>query len=179
MIYLILFILCCYAAKDLTTHTPIYLSGNFDDIILDYTYGLLDDCEIIYDNRIFKKHLPACKGNKWCTPKWKSNKSGYYQVEHIIDKSNSIWPKCNKAIAGNMVMVYSKYNQQIGQRTWSIVEEEKKAIYGKIYYRAKHAVYKCCNKEYVASSYISVIIYIVVLFICLIFFLREYGRTRL
>lgn len=75
----------------------------------------------------------TCQGD-WCIDnKFKcdsGNSKSCYNLEHIIDLKNSILPHWNKNIAGNIVMAYGKWNQEMGQLTWPMVELEKREIYG-------------------------------------------------
>ena len=97
------------------------------------------------DNRV------ACVG-PWCLNGMFSCSNlgnNCWQVEHIIDKSNSDLSDAgyNVNIYGNIVMAYGKWNQQIGQRVWPIVAEEKSIIYGDIYEQARQNIVSCGLKS--------------------------------
>ncbi len=83
--------------------------------------------KLLQDNDI------PCSGD-WCIDdKFKcqrGNSQSCYNLEHIIDISNSMLEHQNKNIVGNIIMAYGKWNQQVGQLVWQNVEIEKREIYG-------------------------------------------------
>lgn len=89
-----------------------------------------------------------------------------YDVEHIIDKNNSIWPRCDKDIYGNIILANSSWNRAMGQRTWHLVEDEKKYVYGAIFNKAKDNVLYCCRRDNIIW-YVILFIYIIMIMLAL------------
>ena len=107
-------------------------------------------------------HLPSFTGINPCAPvKSRSayisllarygitsgNEFADYQMEHIIDKSNTPYSG-NKDIAGNLVMSNPTWNNQIGQMNWSMVEREKRIVYRAIFDKALKSVVECSGGTY-------------------------------
>ena len=100
--------------------------------------------KVLMDNNI------QCTGD-WCKEYGTNN--GFdckdmgvecYQVEHIIDKQNTPYDKCNMNILGNVIMASGTWNNQIGNRCWDDIKREKIAVYGKdIFCKAIKNVIDC------------------------------------
>ena len=126
-----------------------------------------------------------------CINSWKYNSiSNSYQVEHIIDKSNTPYDNCNTDITGNIIMAYGLWNQKIGQLCWNDVVKEKKVVYGDeilcsaiknvIHCSQNNIKYINCNTsipEYcvnmnydLSNSNIIKVIFVILFAICLGFF---------
>lgn len=84
----------------------------------------------------------------WCINgnfEWNKNKQ-CYEVEHIIDRHNTPYDKCNTNILGNVIMAYGSWNNQIGQLCWKDAKNEKIEIYGKdIFCKAVKNILDCSN----------------------------------
>jgi len=66
--------------------------------------------------------------------------------EHIIDQKNviNIADDCPRDIIANLIPADSKWNRALGRRCWTVVLQEKRAVYGDIFEIAMSAVQKCC-----------------------------------
>jgi hypothetical protein len=135
-------ILCNITKNDrCSQHTEIYKSYNKDELktlYLEKTYlplnNLIDTCKRylqIHRNKYIKEleiYNIKCYG-KWCIDgQYKcNNNKACWQVEHIIDTNNSPFNSeyYDLNIYGNIIMAYGKWNNQIGNKGWSIVESEK------------------------------------------------------
>ena len=146
--------------KTCTSHTDIYNQYNYTNelskLYLPDTYlpyHTIDPCKQYtnrneYINTLLNNSI-YCSGI-WCVNNEYSCKdvgNDCWQVEHIYDKKNSILSNkdYNVNIYGNIVMAYGKWNAQIGQRIWSIVEKEKTDVYGDIMSYAKSNILKCSD----------------------------------
>lgn len=79
-----------------------------------------------------------------------------YEIQHIIDKVNSPYEKCNPNILGNVIMAYSTWNKQISDKCWDIAKNEKMKIYGKyIFCKAIQNILECnhCNVSILPECY--------------------------
>lgn len=141
-------------------NTPIYEQyklGLFKDTIyLQNTYlGYdLNPCERITDRRKYVKILEEqgikCSGS-WCDLNGgfscKTSMANCYNMEHIIDSRNSLselGEEYDRDILGNLVMAYSKWNQQVGNLpSWNEIKQEKREVYGDIFEKAMFNVKYC------------------------------------
>lgn len=157
------------AGNSPVTHTDIYQkwkAGNFTKtLFLPDTYLPFDSypmnrdvaCQKLSDDQIQlrRQYVNLLKqAGINCTVDWCINGQFYcgsssaecYQVEHIIDKVNSD-PELDGLdvnIVGNLVMAYSKWNQQVGQLKWDNVVAEKQEIYTTfLFQKARHFVLTC------------------------------------
>ena len=145
-------------------HTEIYRSYNKDELktlYLEKTYlplnNLIDPCKRylqIHRNKYIKEleiNNIKCYG-KWCIDgQYKCNKynNTCWQVEHIIDSNNSPFDseEYDLNIYGNIIMTYGVWNNQLGNKGWTIVESEKIDVYGNIFTKAMQNVMYCSNKS--------------------------------
>lgn len=167
------------SCKSNNEHTDIYV--NYKLLHLNYTLYLPNTYITNIPNIDFN-YLPImCKilpnpgtnyrkflnnNNITCTGSWCQNSTftckntnNCYHVEHIIDNNDGCSLQDTKGmeknILPNLIMAYSKWNQQIGQLKWKQVEIEKRDIYGD--YIFNQAVYyiKECDKYLYPHKYIS------------------------
>lgn len=172
LIITILFFTTCYAAcnpnktctcTSVHTHEFLNYKDNLQSLFQYNTFGNIfeNKCQNLGNNprQIYTKILVdndiQCMGD-WC--KEDGNNNGFdckdmgldcYQVEHIIDRKNTPYDPCNTNILGNVIMAYGKWNNEIGQRCWNDVKNEKIIVYGKdIFCQAIKNVIACdknCN----------------------------------
>lgn len=146
-----------------------YIDGDIpaSSIYLENTYlpilcgSSIDPCMKYKDRKTYitllEENNIECSG-PWCIDgKFSCGKSGNtecWQVEHIIDQSNSDLSNqgYDVNIIGNVIMAYGKWNNQIGQRIWPIVEQEKSEIYGNIYNISRNIIMGCVDSESWSST---------------------------
>lgn len=148
-----------FAAKDCKDppHTKTYdeYQGKLSELIQADTFGgnFPNKCDDLGKNyrpayiKILKDNNIQCSG-KWCIDgEWKCNRTNQcYQVEHIVDKANTPYDNCNPFILGNLIMTYGQWNNEIGQKCWDQVLQEKLEVYGKeIFCNAIKNVVECSN----------------------------------
>lgn len=149
-----------------TKHTSYYnewKAGNFnhDDFFQRNTYlpfSNIDPCMEINSREdyinLLKQLNIKCEG-KWCiNGEWKCkyhNSRDCYNREHIIDLKNSeveFDATYDKDIAGNFIMAYGAWNQEIGRiKDWNSIKAEKSEIYGQIFNMAYNNVKQCHDKQ--------------------------------
>lgn len=146
-----------------------YIDGDIpkSSIYLENTYlpilcgSSIDPCTPYKDRKTYIKILE--ENNIQCSGPWcidgsfscgKSGNTECWQVEHIIDQSNSdlVDEGYDVNILGNVIMAYGKWNVQIGQRIWPIVEEEKSLIYGNIYNISRNIITGCVDSDSWSST---------------------------
>lgn len=88
---------------------------------------------------------PSTKNSWGCKEVGGKLSQNCYQIEHIIPKKHNIpeLSECDVEIAGNLVMSYGVWNQEMGNGSFG----EKELIYGDIWARAYEAVYSCRHKK--------------------------------
>lgn len=196
------------AGNSPATHTDIYQkwkAGTFTEtLFLPDTYLPLDSypidqdvaCQKLSDDQIQlrRQYIDlltqvgiACTGD-WCINGQfycGSSSAECYQVEHIIDKVNSD-PELNGLdvnIVGNLVMAYSRWNQQVGQLKWDNVVAEKQEIYTIfLFQKARHFVLTC-NQPPISMDISSMVgmvlgsIILTVICVALYFVMRLKSRS--
>ena len=132
-----------------------YSRGNVENIYDERTFGnmIYEDPCIKLSNIQFRKYVNSkilCVGDLCVDGKFScKNTNECYDVEHIIDLNGPEFTECNKNIAGNMIMAWSKWNRQLGSiartnYTKSILN--KTVVYGEdIMSVARDNIKKCCN----------------------------------
>lgn len=172
-IILLILLICIYninGAKEHSdkVHTQTYYewkSGDFTKTLyLEDTFIENGDICRQIDRQSYIKYLEDnnifCYGD-WCSAdgsfSCSSDSTNCYNMEHIVDLSNSLfddYPEESKKILGNVIMAYGKWNNQIGQLEWDNVEKEKREIYGNtIVSAAIENIARCHEKKYKSSSF--------------------------
>jgi hypothetical protein len=184
--------------KGSSKHTEVYLDYmagkiNITDIFIAQSYGgyLGDKCQQYYNRTeyigILNSHNINCTSDVLC------NNGSYgweVQVEHIIDKKNSICQECPKNIYGNIVMASATWNKQMGVRKWHIVEKEKRHIYGNIFNLAEKSIHHCKHKSSDGMDFVSIFLIIIAscfctyVFICgsvaaVYYYFTEYKKNQM
>lgn len=125
--------------------------------IRTFGFKFMSPCTKISSNTVFRNNIKKnfnCVG-KWCKyvdnqPTW-SCKAGRddecYHVEHIIDRGGPEFTddNCNKEIAANMVMSWSKWNTDLGKLYYDSNINEKTEIYTDDMMRMARYYIKTCN----------------------------------
>lgn len=139
------------------TNTELYdtMKGHESDYIQFNTFfGQQNKCLDLgytYRNKyiaLLESNGINCTGNYCAYGGFDCQKRPCYEVEHIVDLTNTPYQNCNPNILGNVIMAYDKWNRQVGQMCWKDVESEKMAVYGKkIFCEAVRNVVECgkCN----------------------------------
>lgn len=176
------------------TNTELYdtMKGHESDYIQFNTFfGQQNKClELGYTYRnkyidLLESNGINCTGNYCAYGGFDCQKRPCYEVEHIVDLTNTPYQNCNPNILGNVIMAYDKWNRQVGQMCWKYVQNEKMAVYGrKLFCEAVMNVIDCsgCGVPYptecfyyvnrniiIAASIIGTIVIIVIiimLFLC-------------
>lgn len=134
-----------YSKKDKLNE--LYQKNTFGGSFYDICFDLGKDYRKNYI-KILRENNINCTG-KWCNSglyKCINNPRECYEVEHIVDKKNTPYDKCNTNILGNVIMAYGKWNNQVGQLCWKNVLYEKMQVYGNdIFCDAVSNIIKCGN----------------------------------
>lgn len=169
------------------THTNLYnqyINGTLTfDLVQKNTFLTTNPCDTSYLN-IKSKYLKrldeaniVCNGT-WCVNdnfECKQSNDQCYNIDHIIDTKNSIAELNNydKNIVGNLIMIYSEWKNELDQRSWKIIEEEKKKVFGdNIFYKAYDNVKGCgvINPNIITNfaifDSIFLIIFMIIIVLC-------------
>lgn len=141
------------------SHGPSNSNGYY---FIPETFINIDVCTHI-DNRaeflalLAEKNI-QCGSRYWCIDnKFLTNEAhnrNYYELEHIIDRSNMEYGDCDTSIIGNLIMAYGVWNNQVGQLNWNAVKKEKALVYGNIFSQAERNVITCCTQQVNRKYYI-------------------------
>lgn len=156
IIYLLLTLLIteCYAKRHRYSH------GNKNSFV-PTTYGgdLSVSSDTMISTRQYRQIISKtpCVGNYCVDNEWKCKKGNSvdcWNVEHIIDNNGPEFKnhKNCKNIAGNYIMAYGQWNQELGTLTknhYQTSVNEKTRVYGEdIMNRARTSIRKCIENTY-------------------------------
>ncbi len=154
MLYLIIFLSIITQIQ--SEHTKTYKKdglNNSDYIYFqDNTFGITlykNPCQIVETNKIFREFVNQniqCNG-KWCYYtdfECVNTQTKCYHVERVIDVSgNEFYPEC-KMVAGNLVMIYGKWHNELNALSYVDAQAEKKEILGNKYEQIYSTINECC-----------------------------------
>ena len=183
-----------YISSKCNYHTQLYMqyiAGNLTyDLIQKNTFLPSNPCDTSF-GYIRPKYIKRLKDvnvtcyGAWCVNKefsCKNAKDRCYEANHIIDITNSEYELKNysKNIIGNMVMIYKLWNKQLSQRSWKIVEEEKRKVYGDyIFDKAYYNVEKCnITNPKIITDYVLFTIGMLGIILCIIIIYNVKRTTK-
>ena len=161
-----------------TTQYDRFQSCKVDKLFIQTTYGglLADPCKDMTTGPGEKFRKILLKNGIPCDASWCINETNYGctekvardgcpNAEHIIDlkQSGDEYKNCNKNILGNLVMAYSKWNNEVGtssgfKSNWEAIKREKESVYKEIFEMADFFVKNCSGNfisytpKYINSS---------------------------
>ena len=170
---------CLYLQKEpCDFHTETYLNYKHNksavatDMFLPLTYGgylNVNSC-LTFNPSDYREYI-SLLGNISCSGSLCTNGTfgSLLDVEYIIDLKYSILSNCSHNIYGNIVLTNHIWAQEMKYKSWKIIQEEKKHVYGKIFNRATEHIKKCHHDDaqsHKISDKVVILITFLSIFVC-------------